>query len=184
MFEPGSAILYMKVGTHAQEDLSTIIARKQREIDEAGIAMWGYGGNTCHPRSMVQPFARTHAAAGHPIVLAMQPMNSKHSADPVRAEEFSENGELWRPVPEPINVRGSRYALCIKTLEVIDTKLSLSVTRVALGNSKGKPGDSYVRGRVDKACLEIVGETHPDDDGIHIGLVAELVEPYAVLLRN
>jgi hypothetical protein len=63
-------LLYMKVGTHAQEELSEIIARKRREIDEAGFAMWGYGGNTCHPTSIVQPFARSASA---PIILCMQP---------------------------------------------------------------------------------------------------------------
>jgi hypothetical protein len=36
----------MKVGTHAQESLEDIIARKSKEIDDAGYAMWGYGGKT------------------------------------------------------------------------------------------------------------------------------------------
>lgn len=184
-FEPGSAVLYMKVGTHAQESLEDIIRRKQQEIDEAGVSMWGYGGNTCHPTSMVQPFARTRSASGQPIVLAMQPMNSKHFADPVRAEEFSEDGQIWQQIPEAINVLGSRFALCIKTLEAVDERLNLSDTRVALGNSQGKIGVNYVRGRVDKACLEVVGGPPADEDrSVKIGLIAALVEPYAVFLRN
>ena len=64
---PGSAILFMKVGTHANEGLDDIINRKSREIEETGFAMWGYGGNTCHPSSMVQPFAQTFAGRGKPI---------------------------------------------------------------------------------------------------------------------
>lgn len=175
----------MKVGTHAQESLADIIARKQKEIDDAGIAMWGYGGNTCHPTSMVQPFARTHADAGRPIILAMQPMNSKHFAEPVRAEEYSQDGVLWTPIPEPINVKGSRYALCVKSLEVVEEHLDLSATRVALGNSKGRVGSAYVRGRVDKACLEVASNIPPDvSGGAEISLIAEMVEPYAVFLRN
>ena len=43
-FKPGDAVLFMKVGTHAEERLEDILKRKQREIDEAGYAMWGYGG--------------------------------------------------------------------------------------------------------------------------------------------
>ena len=55
IIEPGSGLLYMKVGTHARETLEDIIRRKTKEIEDTGYAFWGYGGNTCHPRTMVQP---------------------------------------------------------------------------------------------------------------------------------
>lgn len=176
----GDSVLYMKVGTHAKEELSDIIERKRREIDHEGFAMWGYGGNTCHPTSMVQPFAR---AATGPIKLVMQPMSSKHFAEPIRAEEFSPDGITWKAIPGGINVLGSRYALCISSLEQVDGQLDLGETRVAVGNSKGRNGLEYVKGRVDKACLEVVESTGPLSRLVPIGLVAELVDPYAVLLR-
>lgn len=177
----GDSLLYMKVGTHAQETLADIIERKRREIEDEGFAMWGYGGNTCHPTSMVQPFA---AAATGPIRLVMQPMLSKHFAEPIRAEEYSPDGTSWRPVPDGINVLGSRYALCISTLEQIDEELDLGETQVAVGNSRGRVGLDYVRGRVDKACLQVVDPTPGRESRpIKIGLIAELVKPYAVLLR-
>ena len=47
----------MKVGTHASEELSDIIGRKRAEIEAEGMAFWGYGGGTCHPSTMVRPFA-------------------------------------------------------------------------------------------------------------------------------
>jgi hypothetical protein len=186
MLDPGDAILYMKIGTHAQEELADIIARKRQEIEDAGLAMWGYGGNTCHPTSMVQPFARDRISAGHRIVLAMEPMQSKHFAEQIRAEQYSADGITWTKVPRSINVLGSRYALCVKSLEPADEELDLSMTRVALGNSKGKLGSNYVRGRVDKACLEITGGIDPTAEHAmkHIGFVAELVEPFAVFLKN
>lgn len=183
LFGEGDAILFMKVGTHANEPLAEIIARKRREIDQAGYAMWGYGGNTCHPKTMVQPFATAHSQAGRPILLCMHPMESKHFADQVRAEEFSADGITWTSVPDGINVLGSRYALCIKDLEEVDSALVLGQTRVAIGNSKGKTGSTYVKGHVDKACLEIVGGDNTDLT-VEIGLVAEIVDPYAVFLRN
>jgi hypothetical protein len=151
LFDPGSAVLYMKVGNHAQENLASIIARKKREIEEAGLAMWGYGGNTCHPTSRIQPFAQEQARAGRPIILAMHPIPSRHSAEPLRAEEFSSDGFSWEPVPEGIDVLGSRFALCLKTMDEVDTTLNLASTRVAIGASKGKVGSNYVRGQVDKA---------------------------------
>ena len=183
-FNQGTGLLFMKVGTHAREELETIISRKKAEIDEAGYAMWGYGGNSCHPRTMVQPFAESYAAKGQPIVLCMQPMKSNHFADPVRAEQYSIDGVDWRPVPEKINVYGSRYALCIKSLEEVETKLMLSETEVALGNSKGRPGNEYVKGRVDKACLEFAHTSADDSEPIDIGLVANIVKPFAVFLKN
>ncbi len=183
MFSHGDAILYMKVGTHAQESLASIIARKRREIEVAGLAMWGYGGNTCHP-SRVQLFGRGHARAGKPIVLAMQPMTSKHSLAPLRAEEFSGDGANWEPIPESIHVLGSKYALCLETLEQVDTTLRLDNTRVALGDNKGKTGSNYVRGRVDKACLEVIEHTEDSTRSVPIKLVARLVEPFAVFLRS
>lgn len=183
MFNPGDGVLYMKVGTHAQENLSDIIRRKKQEIDEIGYSLWGYGGNTCHPRTMVQPFAADYASRGKPIVLAMQPMNSKHFAEPLRAEESSVDGSNWAAIPDGINVLGSRYALCLRTLEQLDDELYLSSTRVAVGNSKGKAGDRYVRGRVDKACLEVSADLVEPSGRIKISLVAELADPYAVFLR-
>ncbi|WP_169594407.1 hypothetical protein [Antrihabitans stalactiti] len=175
----------MKIGTHAQEDLREIIARKRLEIEQEGLAMWGYGGNTCHPTTMVQPFARDQANSGHRIVLAMEPMDSKHFAEPIRAEEYSVDGLQWAPVPDGINVLGSRYALCVRDLREVEDEVDLSMTRVALGNSKGKIGSRYVRGRVDKACLEVTAGAGPDGSALkRIGLVAELIEPYAVFLKN
>jgi len=181
-FDERDSVLYMKVGTHAQEGLSEIIARKRREIEQAGLSMWGYGGNTCHPTSMVQPFARS--APGR-IFLCMQPMSSSHFAEPLRAEEFSEDGMTWARIPDGINVLGSRYALCIGSLDSVAFDLDLARTRVAVGNSMGRSGSDYVRGRVDKACLEITANSaDAEPSPVGIQLVAEVVKPYAVFLRS
>jgi hypothetical protein len=183
-FQPGDSVLFMKVGTHAKESLEEIIERKRREIEEAGFSMWGYGGNTCHPTTMVQPFARRAAATGR-ILLCMHPMVSNHFAEPLRADEYSIDGVKWQRVPPAINVLGSRYALCIRDLREVDEILPLSATRVAVGNSRGKPGSEYVRGRVDKACLEVSTSDAPlsEDEGVQIRLVADVVDPFAVFLR-
>lgn len=177
----------MKVGMHAKEPLADIIRRKQKEIDDAGFALWGYGGNTCHPLTMVQPFARDFVERDGVIYLCMEPMTSSHVAAPERASELSPDGTHWELIPEAINVLGSRYALAIDDLHEEEFDLALSETRVAIGRSKGRPGNVYISGHVDKACFEVVEEPAPDTPGSEttrsIGLVARLVEPYAVLLR-
>lgn len=185
---PGAGILFMKVGTHATESLKDIIERKVKEIKDAGFAMWGYGGNSCHPRTMVQPFAEEQEAKGLPIYLCMQEMNSRHFAEPLRAKRYSSDGSVWRDVPSGINVLGSRFALVVESLQREELVLPLESTRVAIGPSRGRIGSRYVQGHVDKACLEVVD--HPlnllkeDLREVKINLVAKLKEPYAVFLRE
>lgn len=183
----GHGLVYMKVGTHAQEPLDAIVARKAREIEEAGFALWGYGGGTCHPVTMVQPFARAYVKRSGVIYLCMQPMPSRHFAEPLRARQSSVDGIAWEEVHPGINVIGSRYALVIKDLRREEFELNLSNTSVAIGNSMGRNGRDYIRGHVDKACLEVTKEgaaTPEDGSSIQIGLIAEIVAPYAVFVRE
>ena len=184
----GAGLLFMKVGTHAQESLEDIIARKAKEIEDAGFAMWGYGGNTCHPRTMVQPFAESFEERGKPIHLCMNAMPSSHFAEPVRAAEYSIDAINWQMVPAPVNVLGSRFALTIDDLRHDDFELPLDRTRVAIGISRGRLGSRYIVGRADKACLEVMLESERPNDveprPIKINLVAKLRPPYAVFLRE
>lgn len=189
IIRPGAGILFMKVGTHAQESLSDIIARKTEEIERTGYAMWGYGGNTCHPRTMVQPFANEHAENHSPIYLCMQEMDSRHFAEQLRANECSVDGTNWTKIPETINVLGSRFALVLEELREEELELPLDRARVALGLNKGRAAARYLLGQVDKACLEVLEEPIPDltaDEKrkVEINLVAKLKSPYAVFLRD
>jgi hypothetical protein len=188
IIKPGAGVLFMKVGTHAQEDLDAIIARKTKEIEETGYGMWGYGGSTCHPRSMVQPFAEIFEERGQPIHLVMQEMNSRHFAEPLRADQFSADSVTWSDIPPSIHVLGSRYALVIRSLTRCEMSLPLDQTRVPVGPSMGRIGSRYLRGQVDKACLEVLDRPEAVNEGdpraLAINLVAELQSPYAVFLRN
>lgn len=185
--KPGAGLLFMKIGTHANESLADIIARKTAEIRNTGFGMWGYGGNTCHPTSMVQPFARTFTEAGRTIHLCMEEMNSKHFGEGV-ADEFSADGVNWQKIPDTIEVRGSRYALVIKDLHEERFTLPLNQTRVPVGPSTGRLGSRYIQGRVDKACLEVIEAAELSNEGeprtIEIDLVADLADPFAVFLRG
>lgn len=189
IIHPGAGLLFMKVGTHAQESLEDIIARKSEEIAKVGYGMWGYGGNTCHPSTMVQPFAETFAAKGQPIHLVMEEMNSNHFAEPLCAKEYSSDNLTWHEIPPEIQVRGSRFALKIGSLRMAEDQLPLNATRVAVGPTKGRLGSRYVLGRVDKACLEVLDQpenvNEEEERSVRpIKLIAELVPPYALFLRD
>jgi hypothetical protein len=188
LLKPGDGLLFMKVGVHARESLEDIIARKDEEIRQAGYAMWGYGGSTCHPSSMVQPFGEAMATRNQVIELCMEEINSKHFADPISAAECSVDGIKWEEIDPAINVRGSRYALVIDNLRKAEFVLPLNQTQVPIGNSMGRNGDRYIKGRVDKACLEMLDRPQLLNDQpsreIPISLMATLRKPYAVFLRG
>ncbi len=186
LLRPGAALLFMKVGIHAQEPLEEIIARKTKEIEDTGFSMWGYGGNTCHPRTMVQPFAEAHQARGQPIILVMNKMVSNHLAERIRASQYSVDDTTWEPMNPSINVLGSRFALVIDALRREELTLPLERTRVAVGLSRGRPGNRYILGRVDKACLEVAPEDEEPSGPaapVAINLVARLRPPFAVFLK-
>lgn len=179
----GDNIIFMKVGIHAGETLEDILERKRKEIEDEGFAMWGYGGNSCHP-SRVQPFAES---AGGRVKLVMQEINSKHFAEQIRASKYSADGGLsWETVPSGIKVLGSKFALCLRSIDDVDYVLDLAATRVPVGLSEGRAGNDYLKGHVDKACLAIVSDPSPLAPGapVQISLSAPLVAPYAVLLRD
>jgi len=181
--EPGSPLLFMKVGVHANESLEDIIERKNREYESTGNIFWGYGGGTCHPLTQVQPFAKEKAKAGQVVRICMNPIDSHH-VNTVLATEYSEDGIIWKLIPEGINVIGSRFAIVIGELQPGDLDLDLSATSVAVGASRGKSGHDYISGRVDKACLEVTRQPLSDTPDIkRISVTADILSPFAVLLK-
>lgn len=181
----GDPFIFMKVGVHAKESLADIIKRKREEIAKAGVSFWGYGGGTCHPLTAVQPFVKEYVGSGLNVRLLMQEINSRHFADPVRAEEYSIDGIRWEKVPKDINVVGSRYALVIDSLDEVDIPVALDAAAVGIGRMKGAQGDKYIRGHVDKACLVYTPQTHKHEvQPINMKLAARLASPFAVLLKQ
>ncbi len=184
---PGTGLVFMKVGLHAQETIEDIILRKQREFEEAGMIFWGYGGNTCHPKTFIQPFAKQLESEHKPVHLVMNKMDSKHFAEPELAKEYSEDGLEWKPIPQGVEVRGSRYAMVLGNLNEDEFDLNLLEMVVAMGNSRGRLAQDYLKGRVDKGCFEVISKpdevNHVEPEIKHIDLVAPLQAPYAVFLK-
>lgn len=176
--------VFMKVGMHAGEEWESILARKRAEIAKRGFCFWGYGGSTCHPLTQVQPFAKTALERNGSIYLLMQTMDSKADPDLLPATEYSADGVNWSEIPEGITVTGSRYAIVLEEIADDELMLPLSGYAVALGNSRGKVAADYIKGRVDKACLEAAGSPNPGEGAVGITHRAKMKDPYAVLLRG
>jgi hypothetical protein len=191
MIELPTRFVFMKVGNHAGESWEDILARKQREYEEAGMIFWGYGGGACHPISQIQPFARLAVQQQGGIMLVMEPVDSRADPDIIPATEFSRDGIEWEPVPTGITVTGSRYAFVLDEIKPGGLEVALNELEVGIGPSTGKAAEAYLRGRTDKGCL--MKSQHPRTfEGEEkeraklmrkVGYTAELKEPFAVLLR-
>jgi hypothetical protein len=183
---PPDAFLYMKVGNHAGEHFEDILERKNLELATAGRIFWGYGGTACHPLMQVQPFARLYAKSEGRIYLLMEQVDSKAKPEVEDAKEFSTNGAVWQPLPKGIRVVGSRYALVLGEIKPTDLEVQLEQYVVGIGHSRGKKAADYLQGRIDKGCFLRSTEPVPASAPSlkrRLKLSAELVDPYAVLLR-
>ena len=188
-FDLPTAFIFMKVGNHAGETFETIMERKRREFDRAGKIFWGYGGTTLHPIKHVQPFVKSWIQNAGAIQLVMEPINSKADPDLLPAREYSADGIAWEPIPEGIEVTGSRYAVVLDEIKPGYLDLDLSGFEVGIGPSRGKNAAHYVKGRVDKGCFVAAGTSSTDETPANPRIVpvqyqARLLEPYAVMLRH
>ncbi len=117
----------------------------------------------------------------------MEEIYSHHRPTRKVATHFSNNGIDWSLIPDGIEVRGSRYAIILNEINEGDLDLDLSHYEVGYGPSRGKVASNYIKGRVDKACIEKI---HGLDSGAttsadikkitHLG---KIVKPYAVLVK-
>jgi hypothetical protein len=180
------AFVFMKVGNHAGESFEQILERKNWEYRKTGRIFWGYGGTSCHPLTQVQPFARSAVQQYGAVYLLMEPIDSRAEPDVLPATEYSEDGLKWQPIPEGIQVIGSRYALILNEIVPGDLDLHADDFVVGVGPSRGKRGGDYLQGRIDKACLTYAGPAVAAQSSAVQKIVkykARLLEPYAVMLK-
>jgi hypothetical protein len=172
------AVVLMKVGYHAQEHLHSIVQRKRSELRSTGQTWWGYGGSVCNPQKQVHPFARESGGA---VTVVFLPTSSRPGNPSEIARSWSLDKAVWSPMPNGINVTGSKYALVLDQLEEVDESIDLARYIVGIGNSIGKPVTDYLRFQCDKACVRRNDASGVRDDR-HVVLRGRLKEPWAVFL--
>lgn len=179
-----AAILVMKVGLHGVESLDKIIQRKNKEEADTGYCLWGYGGSLCHPLRVVKPFSAQMPYPTKIKVVFVRTASPFINTDSRRADEYSDDGLAWSSLPITTNVFASKFALVLKNLKESTETICLDDYAVALGPSAGTPLSKYVRFRVDKACA-LKRNIQPSSMEITpVAFTADLVEPYAILVRH
>jgi hypothetical protein len=175
-------VLFMKVGWHARELWPEILGRKMTEEKLAGFSLWGYSSTICHPRTQVLPFV---LSAEDPVTVVMTVIKSASHMASWKSYEYGIPPAIpWTPIPNAIEVRGSKYALVLDTFRAGEGVIDLSRYRVAAGPKAGLPATGYIRSRIDKGCLsrdEGLPRSLPLSFPIHF--TARLRPPYAVLVR-
>jgi hypothetical protein len=176
-------VILMKVGVHGGEGFSDIIARKQSEERTEGRFLWGYGGSLCHPITQVAPFVQRAVSSGSDVWLVMIPTRSRHTNVGQIASDASPDGQSWVPISSGHRVASSKFALVCTGLEDLEEPLDAGMYEVAVGASQGRPVESYLQGRVDKACAERSQGDWRGSFLLPTVFRARLTHPYAVFLR-
>ncbi len=179
------AVLLMKVGFHGNEDLVSIIKRKQAEEAALGHAYWGYGGTLCHPLRVVQPFAREAAIRGHLVDVLFTVTKSPYVADSIPADQYSSDGLAWSSLPPAARVTASKSALILRNIRSCQNTLPLGSYRVAGGPSARCILKDYFRHRVDKATAFLdLDLLQSQEEETPVTFRADLVAPFAILVRR
>lgn len=181
------SLIFMKVGQHAGEDFESIIERKRKEIKDTGMSFWGYGGPTCHPTRQIQPFAKSVIERNGSIYLCMNKIESFADPDVIPATMYSIDGISYEPIPKGILVTGSRYAIVLDEIVPDETEIELGAYEIGCGVSRGRAASNYIKGHVDKACLEM-NVTRLIDPNIvsnkkKISFIARMKDPYAIFVK-
>src|SRR5438093_6490755 len=83
----------------------------------------------------------------------MEYIDSKAEDDIVQPTKYSADSVRWQPIPDGINVIGSRYALVLDEIRPGELEVPFQDFVVAIGKSRGRNASDYIAGRVDKGCL-------------------------------
>jgi hypothetical protein len=179
-------VIFMKYGVHAGHGVDKILARKKSDLARFGWFLWGYGGTLCHPTTQVQPFAREAAVSTAGLYLAMSFTPSALYNDDWQAQEYSVNDREWQPLPDGMEVYGSRKAIVCTDLVECSLPLCLDEYEIAVGPSKGTRLSEYIGNRIDKGCARRIKDgasVTGQSSSVVIKILCKVAPPYAVFLR-
>jgi hypothetical protein len=117
-----------------------------------------------------------------PVEVVMIRTRSDFIGPWVPAREESMDGIDWSPTRAGIVTTG-RYALVLRSLQTTTDVIDLGRYEVGIGPLAGMALPEYLRARADKACARLA-VSPASVDFRPIGMLADLVPPYAVLLRT
>lgn len=172
-------IIVMKVGPHSNMSLEEIIASKKKEEINNKVHYWGYSGVFCRPKQ-VQEFCKKSVLNKHiPKLVLIETKNSYNSSIGY-INTYSEDNINYKSFKSPVQLQGAQFSFVAKNIRKYNN-FRLDDFIVVGGKNDGKVLSSHLRFKVNKCFAKYVGKCN--EKGIDV-LVADLVEPYAVWLKE
>lgn len=168
-------IIVMKVGPHSDMSLDEIIDSKNKEEIGNGVHYWGYSGVFCRPKQ-VQEFCKNSSSPK----LVLIETKSSYSSSIGFINEYSEDNINFKKFKSPVQLQGAQFSFVAKNIRKYNG-FKLDDFVVVSGKNDGKPLSSHLKFKVNKCFAKYKGNSN--DKEINV-LIADLVEPYAVWLKE
>ncbi len=172
-------IIVMKVGPHSDMSLDEIIDSKKEEEIGNGVHYWGYSGVFCRPKQ-VQEFCKSSVLNNHSPKLVLIETKSSYSSSIGFINEYSEDNINYKKFKSPVQLQGAQFSFVSKNIRKYN-HFKLDDFIVVSGKNDGKVLSSHLKFKVNKCFAKYKGNSQ--DKEINV-LVADLVEPYAVWLKE
>jgi hypothetical protein len=172
-------IIVMKVGPHSDMSLTEIIDSKNNEEILNGVHYWGYSGVFCRPKQ-VQDFCKKAILNNHIPKLVLIETKSSYSSDIGFINEYSVDHLNYEKFKYPVQLQGAQYSFVAKNLRKYNN-FKLDDFVVVGGKNNGKRLSSHLVYRVNKCFGKYNKKSNSEELNV---LIADLVEPYAVWLKE
>ena len=172
-------IIVMKVGPHSDMPLDEIIESKNKEEIGNGVHYWGYSGVFCRPKQ-VQDFCKKSILNGNSPKLVLIETKSSYNSNIGFINEYSDDNINYKKFKSPVQLQGAQFSFVAKNIKKYD-KFKLNDFIVVGGKNDGKVLKEHLKFKVNKCFAKY--ESNSNDKEISV-LVADLVEPYAVWLKE
>lgn len=172
-------VIVMKVGPHSDMSLDEIIQSKNKEEIGNGVHYWGYSGVFCRPKQ-VQEFCKNSVMNKRTPKLILIETKSAYNSDIGYINEFSVDNLNFEKFKSPVQLQGAQFSFVAKNIRRYD-KFNLDDFIVVGGKNDGKYLSEHLVFRVNKCFGKYVRSSRGKELSV---LVADLVEPYAVWLKE
>lgn len=178
------AAIVMKVGPHSNMTLPDIIESKKQEELTHGVHYWGYSGVFCQPRPTQEFCKMAREKYGENPSIILIETKSSYKSNIGYITQYSVDNKVYVPFRAPVQLQGAQFSFVAKGLKCL--KFVPAMYNVYGGKNHGKSLLEHMRFRVNKsfAILNtscVVSEENSVPMNV---LAAELVEPYAVWLKE
>lgn len=182
MSELPKNIIIMKVGPHSDMSLDEIIKSKQDEELLHGVHYWGYSGVFCQPKPTKEFCKKCVKDTDITPTLVLLETKSPYNSSIGLIKHYSSDGSDYCEFKNPVQLQGAEFSFVAKNLRFVEN-FPLDAYDVVGGKNDGKPLLKHLRFRINKSFATLNKKSTPKISIANV-LIADLVEPFAIWLKN